>query len=73
MTFSRKAHAAAARLKALPSGAMLTNRGIDLDQAAGLSGLRSGGRRTRSGAWRTAFEPHSPMKCRTQVPSCNRI
>ena len=26
MTFSRKAHAAAARLKALPSGAMLPNR-----------------------------------------------
>jgi len=51
MSFARKADATAARLSALPSIAMLTSR-VDLDQAGGLSGLRSRGRR-RLG---TAFE-----------------
>jgi hypothetical protein len=46
MTFSRKADAAAARLKALPSGAVLTNRVSIWIRPPALSGLRSGGRRT---------------------------
>jgi hypothetical protein len=58
VTFARNADAAGARLNALPSSAMLTNR-VDLDQAVGLSGLRSGGNRYAE----VSFDYFQPTPC----------
>ena len=46
MTFSRKAHAGRGAVEGFALRRDVDEPRIDLDQAAGLSGLRSGGRRT---------------------------